>query len=81
MFNCSQGPSPDPLTLMPSSQTACMDWLPLYSTSKGEMGRPSLYICQDGGSATAGLGANCTHMAWYHTQMYSHLAAAPIALT
>ena len=63
MLSCSQAPCPEPRTLIPSSQTACIDWLPLYTTSRGEMGRPSLYICQEWGSATVELGANCTHMA------------------
>ncbi len=63
MLSCSQAPCREPRTLIPSSQTACIDWLPLYTTSRGDMGRPSLYICQEWGSATVELGANCTHMA------------------
>ena len=63
MLSCSQAPLPAPLTLMPSSLTACVEWLPLYTTSRGDMGLPSLYICQDAASATSAEGANWTHMA------------------
>lgn len=34
-------------TLTPSSLTACSDWLPLKTTSMGEMGWPSLYSRQE----------------------------------
>ena len=74
MLSCSQAPWPEPRTLIPSSQTACIDWLPLNTTSRGDMGRPSLYICQEWGSATIALGANCTHMACdtYHMVSARH---------
>ena len=36
-------------------------------TSRGEMGRPSLYICHVEMSVTSTSGANCTHTACRHT--------------
>lgn len=43
-------------TLTPSSLTACSAWLPLKTTSMGEMGWPSLYSFQEL-MFTAGQGA------------------------
>lgn len=73
MLSCSQLPLPTPLTLMPSSDTACRERLPLYTTSSGEMGWPNLYICHDSGSATSVLGANWTHMACNLKRMFDSL--------
>ncbi len=50
-------------TLTPSSPTACIAWLPLSTTSSGEMGWPSLYSRHEL-TFTAGRHARVAQLSW-----------------
>ena len=66
MLSCSFRPPSWPCTEIPSSPTACMDWLPLRTTSRGDMGDPSFHMRQEATSAVAASGCQSTQRACSH---------------